>query len=79
VPVRSGAVENFIFSLVLFCFKDRASVYLCKKKLIFKAPHQVGTSDMSVSNQTTRSSAGSIGGHTYEVLHSQAGKIVCRV
>jgi hypothetical protein len=46
--------------------------------LIFKAPYQVGTSDMSLSKQSAGNVAGS-SGHSYEVLHSQAQEIVCRV
>jgi hypothetical protein len=44
-------------------------------KLIFKVPYQVGTSDISLSKQSTSSGAGSSGGCSYEVLHSQARKI----
>jgi hypothetical protein len=67
-------VENFIISLVLVVAKV-LSAYICvNTKLIFKAPYEVRTLDMSLSKQITNSGAGSSSGHNYEVLHSQTQK-----
>jgi hypothetical protein len=56
------------------------SVYICiNTELIFQAPYQVGTLDMSLNKQSTSSGAASIGGGSYEVLHSQAQNRVFRV
>jgi hypothetical protein len=46
-------------------------VYVCiNTKLIFKAPHKVGTSDMSLSKQSTSGGDGSSGGRSYKVQNS---------
>jgi hypothetical protein len=52
---------------------------LYKTELFFQAPFQVDTLDVSLNKQSTSSGAASIGGGSYEVLHSQAQNRVFRV